>query len=1551
MENPSRTGRPGTAGGLSRQRRARSNDLDDSDDAAGNERLGKQHSPPVRPSTQRATSSTPRAAAMNAGGRVPGNDPDEYERLQLEVESLRTNLRDADFAKTQTQASKQDGIEIQPVQLQRQGADMVKLERYIGQLVDDRGGVDAGVLESITKDLERSSRVKSALKQVADLKADLSLKEKQIAALRKSQTAEYTRKLAEEKEALAERVESLIAELERKHGSGSGETGRARASSITSSISSQKGRSGGPHEANEPERLRAQNLKMREELSRLRADLDLMVNREKSSKEDGGSGRVKRRDRTDGAQFYEGQAVECRDEGGGSWRPATIDSGQLKVEPLGGEGRGNRRYIYSVYFSDRGGERADDVPEHRIRELAGGEDGALEGQGSSRVTKNRDGETVIRARVFEAGDLVLVRDAGSGRSGTGKEKEWTFGEVVRRNGNGTYRVAVLGGRAEGKDFHPTMVRAQAYPAGDDHGDAKGGRDSREPSAAMTKTKTTSPEEEAEIRYAEEREELLALARDALPPPVEVDQEVIAKNGGSNVWGSGLVVSVEDDNRRCTVEFDFGDVEERLPCIFVRPRGGVDLSFDRDAARHGDAVLAQKSKRRDAGGGDDGADWFAARFERHGRGDEDRGSCYLVFAGEKTVSRVQAARVRPLYLAPRGGHHAGDEGATIPGDPPPPTKPVRAKKHQEGDIVLASIPRARRWTPALITAVKGRGRYAVEWADGVQAESLLFTHIASMDSPGRKGAFSTVRLRQRALAVGEPVLAKMPEHDYWSPGCVVKVDGGGRYDVRFTDGTTAEGLSFLFVRGLSTQESSGDASGEGARGGRVNSGVSDSKRSSSEGKEPAVGDTVYVLKRGHSPDAVSEDMHNRDLWRAGTVTAAVGGRFTVQYNGEEGKPTESRIVAARLRIRNVIRQKAVQKGDAVLALSNIPGRGWMMGAVTARGSDGKYTIAFADGTESDQVRYTRLSRQGKAGNRTWAGHICTSGGRAIRQRRFKKGELALAKHPESRKWVAVKVLEAPSSGRYDLEFLGDEIPNAVGVPFQSIRHLDLVRFASDCPNDPVGSNDGELVGEHGSRKSKTERDGARNRFTSDVSWDGDNGFEKNDDGIEGSGGDGESDRGHTGSDTDNSFGIGSEVFVLRRGKSQDASLEDQKSWRPGKIVSVRGNGTFAVEYDEAGAPTEDRIAETRLRRRHNSSNHNECDDHDGDRGREVDDRGRNDSARSGDSGGRRYHHPNHHEGEAFGEGDLVFATAGRGREETATKATVEAYLGDDMYRIRFTDGSGTQELDSQRLRHVEPTEDNNDSSRRGGGRIQIERKLVKKRKLTAGELVVARRGGSDGGGRKWQAAKVIEAVGQGSYSVLFAGDAETTRVHFADVKPLEKQATEGSGEGNAGTEPSIATNKNDKRGKTSAGFLCVTQPSFSLNTPASSARRTSPCLVLATGERGDVESNTPGWLQRRTGDSKGATEDAKDMNKWANGDNMGELEGNNRKVSSLARGEARAGTRNPAWKDGEFWLSLEGLEEPALFVALEDGKRRQQGRHVSEDALLAEACIPLPFVNG
>lgn len=118
-------------------------------------------------------------------------------------------------------------------------------------------------------------------------------------------------------------------------------------------------------------------------------------------------------------------------------------------------------------------------------------------------------------------------------------------------------------------------------------------------------------------------------------------------------------------------------------------------------------------------------------------------------------------------------------------------------------------------------------------------------------------------------------------------------------------------------------------------------------------------------------------------------------------------------------------------------------------------------------------------------------------------------------------------------------------------------------------------------------------------------------------------------------------------------------KDTKSWRVGTVVSARGNGTFGVEYDEPGAPKEDRVAENRLRRRH------------------VADYPADSSTRSRSETGQ----------EMFEEGDTVLAEVdGRGGREPA-EAKVEAYLGDGLYRVSSVHGSGTTELQSHRLRYV------------------------------------------------------------------------------------------------------------------------------------------------------------------------------------------------------------------------------------------------------------------------
>lgn len=53
--------------------------------------------------------------------------------------------------------------------MQRQDADITKLERYVRQLVDDQGGIDAGTMEAIVRDLEKGAIARRATKQVTSV--------------------------------------------------------------------------------------------------------------------------------------------------------------------------------------------------------------------------------------------------------------------------------------------------------------------------------------------------------------------------------------------------------------------------------------------------------------------------------------------------------------------------------------------------------------------------------------------------------------------------------------------------------------------------------------------------------------------------------------------------------------------------------------------------------------------------------------------------------------------------------------------------------------------------------------------------------------------------------------------------------------------------------------------------------------------------------------------------------------------------------------------------------------------------------------------------------------------------------------------------------------------------------------------------------------------------------------------------------------------------------------------------------------------------------------
>lgn len=120
-------------------------------------------------------------------------------------------------------------------------------------------------------------------------------------------------------------------------------------------------------------------------------------------------------------------------------------------------------------------------------------------------------------------------------------------------------------------------------------------------------------------------------------------------------------------------------------------------------------------------------------------------------------------------------------------------------------------------------------------------------------------------------------------------------------------------------------------------------------------------------------------------------------------------------------------------------------------------------------------------------------------------------------------------------------------------------------------------------------------------------------------------------------------------------------KDIDAWRPGRIISIRSNGTFVAEYDEDGCPKEDCITESRLRHRH-GRRHNSSDP-----------RPRNQREGSYKSCKRQ----------SFEEGDIVLVPMKESVD--CPLATIEKCLGDSFYLVNFLNGSGTKKLEHDQLR--------------------------------------------------------------------------------------------------------------------------------------------------------------------------------------------------------------------------------------------------------------------------
>lgn len=157
------------------------------------------------------------------------------------------------------------------------------------------------------------------------------------------------------------------------------------------------------------------------------------------------------------------------------------------------------------------------------------------------------------------------------------------------------------------------------------------------------------------------------------------------------------------------------------------------------------------------------------------------------------------------------------------------------------------------------------------------------------------------------------------------------------------------------------------------------------------------------------------------------------------------------------------------------------------------------------------------------------------------------------------------------------------------------------------------------------------------------------------------------------------------------------------------------------------------------------------------------------------------------------------------------------------------------------------------------------------------------------------------------------------------------------ENGRGTDPRGKRRNGGVVDQSAVSVLRVAEVAFDLAIAASVARRTTPHLVLAVGERGQTAHEATSCPIPPAGGGNSSQDN---------------LDGN--RAGFLTRGPARAGTRNPSWKakdGGVFWLSLDGLAEPELYIGVRNSRAAQAGGGDgfgdSSREAMGEVCVPVP----
>ncbi|GMF15318.1 unnamed protein product [Phytophthora lilii] len=597
-------------------------------------------------------------------------------------------------------------------------------------------------------------------------------------------------------------------------------------------------------------------------------------------------------------------------------------------------------------------------------------------------------------------------------------------------------------------------------------------------------------------------------------PLQVGDAVKAKYKRGTKFFPGKITRERMDGT-FDIRYDDGDVEE---CVEVDLIQRVD---DVDKTDEGADTEKKSSKSFEVG------DIVKAPFKRGTK----------LFRGK--ISRVRSDGTYDISF------DDGDQDTHIPSNLIEPEKKLDAKpKLKVGDTVQARYKKGNKLFAAIITKVRSDGTYDVEYDDGDVEMGVEYEMIEVSESKMRGGGDRTESPKPaKTLKVGDKVRARYNKGSKLLNGEITAVHRDGTYDIRYDDGDKEKYVESKDIIAAEDEE---------------------------ESHSPAK--SSNTLKVG---DPIEANYKNGVKKFPGKISRVQSdGTYDIAYNDgdSERRVPRSRITSKKDDDSSPQKYVGFAVGDAIKAKYK-KGTKYFPGKIVRVRSDGTYDIAYDDGDSESRVDAALIISAALETSKA-SEHSPKLSNKA---KQFEVGDAIKARYKKGAKLFAGKITRVRSDGTYDVRYddgdtemhvegsyiVGDEKPDtadekkpgsfAVGDKVNArykggVKAFPgkIVKVRMDGTFD-VKYDDGDMEVRMKSSAIELVPETKIKKLEAKASKDKDDIF-------------GDSD-----SDEKNKKGSKKKA-AINVGDVVEANFKQKGKFHRGKVVRVRSDGTFDIEYD-------------------------------------------------------------------------------------------------------------------------------------------------------------------------------------------------------------------------------------------------------------------------------------------------------------------------------------------------------------------------------------------------